>query len=166
MQPHSFPAAARLILTLGFSVCLARAAVSDLDRRATLEAIHNLENPLNLTRPGPRGELGAYQFRESTWRDYSSEPFYHALDRTESDAVALKHFEWLRQQLEVARLPATPYNIALAWNGGIGAAVSGRAPRAARNYAQRAANLAGEFTKEFAKEQESLAGAVAVADTR
>src|SRR2546430_6926225 len=40
---------------------------SDVTRQVTLEAIHNLENPRDLTRPGPRGELGAYQFRESTW---------------------------------------------------------------------------------------------------
>jgi hypothetical protein len=49
--------------------------------------------------------------------------------------------------LDAAGKPATPYNIALAWNGGLAAAINGRAPRAARTYAQRAANLAVVFDK-------------------
>ena len=34
------------------------------DRAALLSAIHSLENPYNLTKPGAHGELGAYQFRQ------------------------------------------------------------------------------------------------------
>jgi hypothetical protein len=148
VQTYRTLTTARLIFVLCAGVCVAQAATNDLNRNATLEAIHNLENPRDLTRPGPRGELGAYQFRETTWRDYSKEPFFRALDRSASDVVAVQHFEWLKRQLEEAHLPATTYNIALAWNGGIGAAVSGRAPRAARNYAQRAVNLATVLAKE------------------
>ncbi len=139
---------AKLLLTLCLGVCAASAGeVSDVDRAATLEAIHMLENPRNVSRPGPRGELGAYQFRAATWRSYSSEPFECALDRSKSDEVAARHFEWLRQRLDAAHVPVTPYTIALAWNGGIGAALSGRAPRAARDYAERASNLAGVFAR-------------------
>ena len=58
-------------------------------RAATLEAIHHLENPRNLTRPGPRGELGAYQFRVSTWRMHTALPFAAALDRQTSDLIAV-----------------------------------------------------------------------------
>ncbi len=114
-------------------------------REHTLEAIHQLENPRNLTRPGPCGELGAYQFRAATWRMHTNVPFSQALDRTVADDVAVRHYEWLRRGLEAARVPVTPYMIALAWNGGLTAAVAGRAPRVARDYAQRAANLAADF---------------------
>jgi hypothetical protein len=112
------------------------------DRAALLAAIHNLENPRNVTRPGPRGELGAYQFRAATWRMHTTLPFEQALDRETSDSVAVKHYDWLKRGLESARVPATRYNIALAWNGGLAAVIKGRAPSAAHNYAQRAVNLA------------------------
>lgn len=114
-------------------------------RWATLEAIHHLENPRNLTRPGSKGELGAYQFRASTWRMHTREPFQRALERAMSDQVAVTHYEWLKRGLENAGLPASPYNIALAWNGGLDAAISGRSPRVAHVYAERAANLAAVF---------------------
>lgn len=119
-------------------------------RRETLEAIHWVENPLDTTKPGPRGELGAYQFREATWRMHTQVPFRRALDRAESDAVAVRHYEWLKRGLARAGLPATTYNIALAWNGGLTAAVSGRVPPAARDYAERVTNLAGELERQVA----------------
>lgn len=127
-----------LFVILFFAVSLSQASV----RWATLEAIHQLENPRNLTRPGPCGELGAYQFRISTWRMHTKTPFERALDRRISDMVATRHYEWLKRGLEQARLPATPYNIALAWNGGLDAAIAGRSPLTAHDYAGRAANLA------------------------
>jgi hypothetical protein len=111
-------------------------------RSATLEAIHKLENPRNSPKPGRHGELGAYQFRASTWKMHTAVPFQHALDRGTSDAIALKHYEWIKRGLEAARVPATPYYIALAWNSGLNAAITGRSPRIAHDYAQRAANLA------------------------
>lgn len=114
-------------------------------RWATLEAIHHIENPNNLTRPGKRGELGPYQFRSSTWRMHTSTPFVRAIDRETADEVAVRHYEWIKRGLESARIPANAYTIALAWNGGLAAAVAGKSPRAAHDYAQRAANLAVEI---------------------
>lgn len=76
---------------------------------------------------------------------HTTVPFQRALDRGTSDIIAVKHYEWLRRGLEAARVPATPYNIALAWNGGLGAVISGRSPLIAHDYAQRAANLAAAF---------------------
>lgn len=134
----AYPAFALLLACVG-SASDAQAA----SRSATLEAIHNLENPRNSPRPGKHGELGAYQFRASTWRMHTSLPFQHALDRGTSDVIAVKHYEWIKRGLESARVPATPYYIALAWNSGLSAAISGRSPRIAHDYAQRAANLAG-----------------------
>ncbi|MEX2044265.1 MAG: hypothetical protein WD941_02860 [Opitutus sp.] len=132
-----------LLLALILSVGGLRAA----DRWATLEAIHQLENPRNVTRPGPRGELGAYQFRSATWRMHTSLPFQHALDRKVSDAIAVKHYEWIKRGLEQASVPVTPYMIALAWNGGLSGAINNRAPGVAHDYASRAANLAAVFRK-------------------
>lgn len=71
--------------------------------------------------------------------------FEHALERPVSDTVAVKHYEWLKRGLEGAGLAATPYHIALAWNGGLSAAIAGKSPFAARDYAARAANLAAVF---------------------
>jgi hypothetical protein len=113
-------------------------------RWATLEAIHCLENPSNRRTPGPCGELGAYQFRATTWHQYSQRPFSSALNRQASDEVAARYYAWLKAQVERAGYPATSYNIALAWNGGL-TAVSGRATRSVRDYAQRASNLAADF---------------------
>jgi hypothetical protein len=120
------------------------------DRSATLQAIHLLENPYDVPTPGPCGELGAYQFRASTWSRYSAEPFSHALDRRASEAVAVRHYEWIKDRLVRNGLPATPYNVALVWNGGLSAAVRGRASAAARDYAERAANLAAAFQQAVA----------------
>jgi len=118
-------------------------------RWATLEAIHSLENPSNRRSPGPCGELGAYQFRAATWHQYSAKPFSAALNRQASDDVAVRYYEWLKTQVERAGYPATSYNIALAWNGGL-TAVSGRATRAVRDYAERAANLAADYDQRTA----------------
>ncbi len=79
---------------------------------------------------------------------HTTAPFVRALDRRAADEVAVKHYEWLKRGLESAGLPATPYTIALAWNGGLRAAVKGRTPAVARDYAERVANLAGALGEE------------------
>jgi len=117
------------------------------ERWATLEAIHQLENPTNSSTPGNLGELGPYQFREATWKSHTLAPFSEALDRRVSDAVAVKHYDWLKSELERRGLEATPYRIALAWNGGMRAAMASRPPASAVDYAARAANLAAYFEK-------------------
>ena len=76
---------------------------------------------------------------------HTAVPFARAVDRRESDAVEALHYAWLCRGLTRAGLAATPYRIALAWNGGLTAAVKGRAPRVAHDYAQRAANLPASF---------------------
>jgi hypothetical protein len=76
---------------------------------------------------------------------HTSTPFRQAIHRETSDQVAVKHYEWLKRGLEAARVPVTPYNIALAWNSGLSAVTSGRAPRVAHDYARRATNLAATY---------------------
>lgn len=117
------------------------------ERWATLEAIHQLENPRDSAQPGLLGELGPYQFREQTWRLYTRAPFTRALDRRSSDAVAVRHYDWLKCELERRGVEVSPYRIALAWNGGIGAALRDHPSAAAVDYATRAANLAAEFER-------------------
>jgi hypothetical protein len=112
------------------------------ERWETLEAIHWIENPRNSVQPGPRGELGAYQFRETTWRQYTTLPFARAVERPVSDAVAVKHYEWLKRCLVRNGVEPTPYNIAVAWNAGIAAAVRGSVQGSTRDYAERVTNIA------------------------
>jgi hypothetical protein len=132
---------------LGLACCglaLAQGTPAKAEQRwETLEAIHWVENPHDTAKPGPLGELGAYQFREVTWQMHTHKPFHCALDRAQSDAVAVMHYEWIKHGLKRAGMPATVYNIALAWNGGLRATIRGQAPPAAHDYAERVANLAG-----------------------
>jgi hypothetical protein len=127
-----------LLASTGFA---ATAQASTASRAETLNAIHHVENPLNSTRPGKFGELGAYQFRRGTWRMHTDVPFERALDRVQSEEVAIRHYEWLRRGLARNGFPQTPYYIALAWNGGLSSVIRNRSSRAARDYAERVNNL-------------------------
>lgn len=142
----------RNVLRLACAVCVLTAAAAPRAAQAgsrweLLEAIHWVENPSNSPKPGRFGELGPYQFRELTWRAYTKKPFSLALDRAQADKVAVAHYEWLRRGLEAAGVPATPYNIALAWNSGLSAVVNGRAPGAAHDYAARVTNIAAHLAR-------------------
>jgi hypothetical protein len=59
----------------------------------------------------------------------------------------VKHYDWIKSELEKRGITATPYMIALAWNGGIKAVLAGHPPAPAVDYASRAANLAQYFEK-------------------
>ncbi len=115
------------------------------ERWETLEAIHWVENPFNTERPGRYGELGAYQFRESTWRMHTTVAFARATDRRASDEVAIRHYEWLKKELLRNGIEVTPYNIALAWNGGLRAVVHGPPAASTRDYAERVNNIAQQM---------------------
>lgn len=143
----------RLPVLWRFALCFAAALaafavpqrVLASNRWETLEAIHRIENPRNTMVPGRHGELGAYQFRSSTWRMHTTLPFERALDRPTAEAVAVRHYEWLRRGLIRNGLEDSSYNIALAWNGGLMAAVQGRASSSAREYAERVNNIVGSL---------------------
>jgi len=124
-------------------------------RWETLQAIHWVENPYSSPKPGPDGELGPYQFRERTWRMHTKAAFSRALDREHADEVAVKHYDWIKRGLVRAGMEVTPYNIALAWNGGLSATVSGRAPAAAHDYADRVSNLATQLSETRLSRNES-----------
>lgn len=134
-----FSRARVLGVVLAFSI--APSLLQASSREETLDAIHRVENPQDLTRPGKHGELGAYQFRRGTWRMYTKVPFERALDRSQSEEIAIQHYEWLRRGLARNGLPQTPYYIALAWNGGLASVVNGRSSRSSHDYAARVSNL-------------------------
>ena len=115
------------------------------DRWETLRAINWVENPTNQTRVGRYGELGPYQFRPATWRMHTDKPFRLAVQREISDEVAVKHYEWIKRNFEQAGVAVSPFNIALAWNCGVDAVISGRAPNASYGYAERVNNLVQTF---------------------
>lgn len=133
----------RHAVLLVVALALAWTSTFASDRWETLQAINWVENPRNSTRVGPHGELGPYQFRVATWRMYTRKPFALAVQRQAADEVAVKHYEWLRHGLENNGIPATPYNIALAWNAGLDQVVNGRVPAASYGYAQQVNNLVG-----------------------
>ena len=144
------------VIALGL---LASPALRASERWETLEAIHWLENPRDSAQPGPCGELGAYQFREATWHKYTTVPFARAVERPVSDAVAIRHYEWLKQGLVQHGLAPSAYNIALAWNAGLCATLNGRTSATSRFYATRVANLV-EYAGKPAATEPSIAPSV------
>jgi hypothetical protein len=110
-------------------------------RWETLRAINLVENPTNQTQVGRFGELGPYQFRPSTWKMHTDKPFRMAIQRDAADEVAVKHYEWIKRMLDEAGIDPSPFNIAMAWNCGLGAVLKGRVPSITYNYAQRVVNL-------------------------
>lgn len=125
-----------LVSLLGFTSVAAAA-----DRWETLRAINWVENPTNQTHVGRFGELGPYQFRPATWRMHTDKPFRQAIDRAVADEVAVKHYEWIKRTFEQAGVDPSVFNIAMAWNCGVDAVLSGRAPSVSYNYAERVSNL-------------------------
>lgn len=133
-----------------------------------MRAINWVENPTNHTRMGRFGELGPYQFRSGTWRMHTNRPFSQAIQREAADEVAVKHYEWIKANLEKAGVDPSPFNIAMAWNTGVGNVINGRAPSVSYNYAERVVNLVHTFKRQqhapVAKfEQEAVATTVAPA---
>ncbi len=90
--------------------------------------------------PGRAGELGAYQFRREVWSRYTQAAFTQA-QTSVADEVAARHYAWIASQLEARGIAVSPWNLAVAWNGGIGTVGSRRIPRATRDYADRVVNL-------------------------
>ena len=138
----------KLAVFAGLALCLlAPGKAGAASRWETLEAIHAVENPSNSARPGRFGELGAYQFRATTWRMYTKRPFAEATNRQSSDEVAVRHYEWLKTTLARAGVEPSTYNIALAWNAGANAVITGRIPSSSRDYATRVDNVAATLTQ-------------------
>jgi len=113
-----------------------------------LHAIRQVETGDNYNAPpGRLGEQGPYQFRREVGRRDTHAPF--AEPRTGmADRIAARHYAWIRRQLTGAGVSASTWNMAAAWNSGVGAVRSGHIPRAARDYANRVRNLMREEERE------------------
>ena len=66
--------------------------------------------------------------------------------------MAVKHYEYLKRGLQDAGIDPSAFNIALAWNCGLGAVVGGRVPGVTYRYAEQVNNLVETF-----RERQSLA---------
>lgn len=149
------------ILLLVSLLGIAQNAWAD-DRWETLRAINWVENPTNHTRMGRFGELGPYQFRAGTWRMHTKKSFQLANQREAADEVAIKHYDWIKRNLEQAGLDTSPFNIAMAWNTGVNNVVNGRVPGVTYNYAQRVTNLVQTFKRTESRATVAVVPAVAV----
>jgi len=145
------------ILLAAVTLGLAMPFLAAANRGETLRAINLVENPSNKTGYGPRGELGPYQFRSSTWHMHTQKSFSLANDRAAADEVAALHYEWIKRGLNEAGIAPNTYNIALAWNCGLTAVVSGRIPAGTYQYATQVSNLAESFAQQRLDEQTAVA---------
>ncbi len=137
----------RLALLLLVWVVAAMSAAADSQEDAFLGATRLRESNNQDWMTGSFGERGSYQFRRSTWRLHTRASFDLAYNREVADAVAHRHYDWLLKMLGQSGVPATPYNIACAWNGGAGSVARGTVSRAAREYGECVSNLTAEFLR-------------------
>ncbi|HVU18212.1 MAG TPA: hypothetical protein VHD32_14915 [Candidatus Didemnitutus sp.] len=79
-----------------------------------------------------------------------------AIDRASSDEVAVAHYEWIKRGLIDAGIDANTYNIAMAWNCGLGAVVGGHVPSVSYQYADRVRNLVNTIKQQ---ERDTVASA-------
>lgn len=114
---------------------------ASVERAEVLRAINWVENPTNHARRGAHGELGPYQFRAKTWQLHTRKSFNLAVIREHADEIAVKHYEWIKRGLERAGIDPNPFNIAMAWNSGLGSVTNGKVPMVTYNYAERVSNL-------------------------
>ena len=98
----------------------ARAIPRGIDEPAFLRAIAEKE-----TGNDPRaigrvyGERSKYQFTRDTWAMHTKRPFVDATNDPKcADAVAMKHYAWLVQQLGVLHIRVSVRTMAAAWHFG------------------------------------------------
>ena len=138
------------ILAVITMTLLSVAAHSDpVDYRIMLRTISGIETPYNQpNKIGQAGERAEFQFTAEVWKHYSNVPFKSIgsrKNRQEVQRVALRHLLNIESTLEKRHVAVTPYNIAIAWNGGLYR--SEYLPRH-RDYAQRASNLYERYRSE------------------
>jgi hypothetical protein len=78
-------------------------------------------------RRGAAGEIGPYQMMPRTWAAY----------RGSATARARQHLAWLKRELRHVDVDPSPFNLALCWNAGLRATITGRAPERSYDYALR-----------------------------
>jgi hypothetical protein len=111
-----------------------------------LDALHAVENPHNLVRPGKHGELGPVQFTRATWEETTTLPFTPITVWANSTEVGLKRLRYIEMTLRAHHVTPTAFRIAVAWKFGLADALQNERPPTAAEfeYADRVANLAGD----------------------
>ncbi|HYF52633.1 MAG TPA: hypothetical protein VEA41_00050, partial [Salinarimonas sp.] len=91
---------------------------------------------------GGAGERGPWQIREAVWVQHmEGRPFTHARQEKAARECALRHLRWLQGELERRGVAPMPFNLAAAWNAGVGGYTRGQAPVRAYEYASDVENL-------------------------
>ena len=120
--------------------CLDTLVASQIDEGKLLRAIAEVESGTSGARVcrvvGAAGERSAWQITAAVWRRYTRASFQRASTEVYlPNLIAAAHLRMLRFELSERFQPDTAYNLALAWNGGLGA--TRRASVRQRDYAQR-----------------------------
>ncbi len=140
-RPVGFPAVKGTLLAVVLCLPLFAATTASADEQKTLRAIRLVESGDNPEAVGRCGEQGAYQFQQVTWRTHTDLPFSMAHDPATADRIAVLHLVWIQKRLTLAGIAATTYNVALAWNAGVGAVINGRFGASSIRYADRVVAL-------------------------
>jgi hypothetical protein len=88
-------------------------------------------------RVGKAGEIGPYQMLPSTRADRIRDLAARGIVAPTEQQIAQEHVDWLRRELRKAGTEPLPFNLALCWNAGLNATVTGRAPERSYRYACR-----------------------------
>jgi hypothetical protein len=106
-----------------------------------LSVLAMVETPNGVpAKPGPAGETGPWQITPAVRRERTADLVRAGLPVTEK-TIAREQLIWITWRLFENKIPQTPYNVALAWNGGTTAEIHGTSSKRARDFAQRVANL-------------------------
>lgn len=118
------------ILTLLLAMLGPVSLWAHVDRDALIDAIGIVETG-GRAQIGAHGERGVYQLTPAVRRIVGGE------DRD----AALRWLDLLETRLMANHIDLNPFNIALAYNGGVGGLVRGRAPMASYDYALRVTTM-------------------------
>ena len=88
-------------------------------------------------RVGKSGEIGPYQMLPGTRADRRRDLRARGVFAPTERELAQEHLDWIRKQLKAAKVAPVPFNLAMCWNAGVRATVTGRAPVASYHYAGR-----------------------------
>lgn len=121
-----------------------------IDDNILLQSIAQVESNNQHHRIGRAGEKTKYQFREGTWKQYSSTPFLFIDSKhyeLESEIVAYKHLAKIKKFLS-ARNQYSVRNIAYIWNAGFGAFKRGRLPKTTKLHIRKVEKVYFELLRQ------------------
>lgn len=111
---------------------------------AILWAIAQVETPAGVPlAPGPAGESGRWQLTRAVRMDRAKD--LKAVGAAVNDeALARAHLLWLEREFRKIGVKPSPFQLALAWNAGFGAALRGEVQPRHYDFAWRVSNLVEE----------------------